>query len=191
MAKLKKFKQPSKDDYERMLKILEKKGRDGFGQLGDVMIAALGVAGGALSAGAVAGAAGVTSVAGLTTAASWIGFTAVAATPVGWIAGCAVAGGAAAYGISRIIRNGAKQDERRKRMAEDIRKKIAEYDENVISMSEDDQFKRAIEILHTAHIQGRILQEQGIQIIGALKNGDITPQEVVKIIDQNVAEVHA
>ena len=63
--------------------------------LGDVGITSVGVGLGAAAAGTVAALAGATSIPVVTTAASWLGVAAVAATPLGWTIGVALAGGAA------------------------------------------------------------------------------------------------
>lgn len=179
MAKLKIM---SKRDYELMLITLEKKGRDGFALLGDGIIAALGAAGGALSASAIAGATGATSIFGITTAASWIGVTAVASTPIGWIASCAVVGGALTYGASYVIKYGTIHTERRKRLAENIREKIAKFQEEEKRLSDDEQFRMAIEILHTAYLKEKLLQNEAIEIVYNLKNHNITPQDAVGLL---------
>lgn len=177
-------KKMSKAEYEEMLVTLEKKGRDGFGLLGDGMIAALGATGGALSAGAVAGAAGATSIFGLTTAASWIGVTAVAATPVGWIAGCAVAGGVLTYGVSRLIKSGAVQDERRKKLGEDIKKKIEQCEAESDQATENEQFKKVIAILHSAYVNNKISQEDGMSIVKSLREGELNSQLALTMISE-------
>jgi hypothetical protein len=91
-------------------------GRDRVGIAGDVLITAGGLAAGAAAAGTVAATAGVSTIAGSTVLGSVLGGVFVAATPVGWVFGTAVVGGAIAYGVSRLVRSGAIQDERRRRL---------------------------------------------------------------------------
>jgi uncharacterized tellurite resistance protein B-like protein len=91
------------DDLERTP---EDKGRI----LGDVGITAIGAGLGAAAVGTVAAAVGATSIFGVTSAAGWLGLTVVAATPVGWVLGGAAAAGAAAYTVSRLIRNGGMSE---------------------------------------------------------------------------------
>lgn len=177
----------SKYDYEKMLVTLEKKGRDGFGLLGDGMIVSLGITGGALSAGAIAGATGATSILGLTTAASWIGVTAVAATPIGWVAGCAVVGGALTYGVSRLIKDGAVQNERRKRLGQDIRKKIELCEAEESRNTEEEQFKKVMDILLCASVNNKITQEDGMIIVSNLKKGIINSRVALAMISEKCA----
>lgn len=94
---------PTKEQLIRMIDELEKNPDDKGRILGDIGITVFGVVSGAFAAGTLASAVGATSVWGLTAAASWLGLTAVSATPVGWIIGTAVAGGALAYSVSRIV----------------------------------------------------------------------------------------
>ena len=84
--------------------------------LGDVGITSVGIGLGAAAAGTVATIAGATSIPLVTTAASWLGITAVVATPVGWVTGVALAGGALAYGVSRLIRNGGLSEGRKREL---------------------------------------------------------------------------
>ena len=83
-----------------------------------------GVAAGATAAGAIAGAVGATTFLGSTTLGGLVGGVLVVSTPVGWVIGCAVAGGAAAYGISRMIRSGGRQDEVRNAIRRRLLKRL-------------------------------------------------------------------
>jgi hypothetical protein len=103
----------SKAKLLKLIDDLEKRPHDKGRILGESGIVVLGVGLGAAAAGTLAATAGATTIFGLTTAASWVGIAAVAATPVGWFVGCAAAGGAAAYGISRLIRNGGMSEGRK------------------------------------------------------------------------------
>ena len=78
--------------------------------LGDVGITVVGAGLGVAAAGTAAAAVGATSIFGVTSVAGWLGLTVVAATPVGWVLGGAAAAGAAAYSVSRLIRNGGMSE---------------------------------------------------------------------------------
>jgi hypothetical protein len=103
----------TKEQPLNIINELEKNPEDKGRILGDVGITVTGAALGAGAAMAIAGAAGATSIFGLTTVASWLGVTVVAATPIGWIIGCAAAGGAALYGISRMVHDGGLSEGRK------------------------------------------------------------------------------
>src|SRR6476646_3969142 len=94
----------TKEQLLKTIEKLEKNPHDKLGILGDVGIVAVGTGLGALGAGAVATAAGATAIPVLTTVGAWAGITLVGATPIGWVIGTAAAGGAAAYGISRLVK---------------------------------------------------------------------------------------
>lgn len=106
----------TKQQLIKMIDELEKNPYDKVRILGDGGVTIIGAGLGAAAAGALASAAGVTSITGVTTVASWLGISAVAATPVGWIIGAAAAGGAVTYGISRLIRGGSLSEGRKKEL---------------------------------------------------------------------------
>jgi hypothetical protein len=103
----------SKKQLLDMIDALEKNPEDKGRILGDAGITLTGIGLGAAAAGTVASVAGATSIFGLTTAASWLGVGLVSATPVGWILGVAAAGGALAYGVSRLIHDGGLAEGRK------------------------------------------------------------------------------
>lgn len=114
---------------KRLLKViddLETAPSDRVRILGDLGITSLGIGLGAAAAGTVATIAGATAIPVVTTAASWLGVTAVAATPVGWVVGAAMAGGALAYGVSRLIRDGGLSEGRKRELLQLYRERLQE-----------------------------------------------------------------
>lgn len=171
--------QLSEDDYTATLRKLEKHGSDGFGMLGQAALTGLGVAAGIGGAGTVAAAIGVApTLLGSAGLAAMVGMT----TPVGWVAAIAGAAGALAYGLGRIIRGGGVQDERLRRRREDLRDKIREARKAAEHRQASDQMKLVADILHTAHVQGKIAQADGESLIGMLKDGRITPQYALETL---------
>lgn len=116
----------TKKQLLRVIKDLESRPDDRVRILGDFGITSVGVGLGAAASGAVAAIAGATSIPVVTTAASWFGITAVAATPVGWVVGAAMAGGALAYGVSRLIRNGGMSEGRKRELLIAYRERLQE-----------------------------------------------------------------
>jgi uncharacterized protein YjeT (DUF2065 family) len=116
----------TKSQLIKMINELETHPDDKIRILGQSGITVGGVVLGAAAAGTVASVAGATSIFGLTTAASWIGVSVVAATPAGWVIGCAAVVGAAAYGVSNLIHGGSLSEGRRlellQKYREDYRK---------------------------------------------------------------------
>jgi hypothetical protein len=105
-----------KVDKKKLLKAIDElqtNPNDRIRILGDLGISVVGAGLGAAAAGTVAAIVGTTSIPILTTAASWVGVSALAATPIGWTIGIAAAGGALAYGVSRLIRNGGLSEGRK------------------------------------------------------------------------------
>jgi hypothetical protein len=103
----------TKAQLAKLIDDLERSPEDKRRILGDVGITAIGAGLGAAAVGTVATVTGVTSILGVTSVAGWLGLTVVAATPVGWVLGGAAAAGAAAYTVSRLIRNGAVSEGKR------------------------------------------------------------------------------
>ncbi len=112
----------------KLIDELEKRPADKIRILGDAGITILGATLGGAAAGTLAAAVGVTSIAGITTAASWIGITAVAATPIGWVVGSAATAGAAAYGVTRLIRGGGLAEGRKAELLQVYREKAREIE---------------------------------------------------------------
>lgn len=104
--------------------ITKLKGRDKVGFSAEALTAVGGAAAGTAGAGIIAATAGATTLFGSTTLASVLGGIFVTTTPVGWIIGCAVIGGSAGYGLSRLIRSGGQQDEVRKQIIFRLNKRL-------------------------------------------------------------------
>lgn len=108
--------------------------------------------------------------------------TATIATPIGWIAGAGAAGAAAVFGLTCLVRGGGEQDERRRRMKEDIKSKVATALEQSSNDNDSDKIKKIADLLHTGYLQKKIPLEDGSLIISKLKTNDITPEYALKII---------
>ena len=172
--------------YEKTLRDLEKNGRAGFGKLAEGVSIAIGAASAAFAAPTIAAAAGYTSIPVISYLASLVGIVALGSTPPGWIAGCAVAGGAISYGIGKLIRFGGQHDEKRRVFRENVIEKVKKYKDSSYQISDDEQFKNVIHILHIAYYQKSISAENGIKIIAALKTDYITPAQALDICEDLV-----
>ena len=105
---LKRDKKPTKKQLLNAIRKLEENPNDKLRILGDIGITSLG----AVAAGGVVSAIGVPVSIPVITALT--GYVVIGATPIGWVAGAAAAGGAAAYGVSRLIKNGAEIEGKKK-----------------------------------------------------------------------------
>lgn len=174
---------------QQILKIideLEKNPNDKVRVLGDAGITITGTVLGAAAAGTLASAVGTTSILGLSTAASWLGVSAVAATPVGWIIGCAAAGGAIAYGVSRMIHGGGLSEGRKLELLQKYREEAKNIEAKERSGNIDDAERthfilsmrelinkdlispdKAFKLIEQVE-QGRILLSQASALIQAL-----------------------
>lgn len=114
----------SAEDIEKA--IIKLKGKDRVGSAGQILTVVGGAAGGGAAAGSIAAAAGATTLLGSTSLAGVLGGVFVAVTPVGWIAGCTIAGAAAAYGLSKIIKSGGRNDRVREELIAKLLKKLTE-----------------------------------------------------------------
>ncbi len=125
----------------KLIRELEENPNDKIRIMGDAGITFVGLGLGAAAAGTLATVAGATSIAGLTTAASWVGLTVIGATPVGWIVCSAAAAGAAAYGVSRLIRGGGLAEGRKAELLRTYREEAmrAEAKERAGSIQAEDR----------------------------------------------------
>ena len=191
------FKAPSKRELLKALHRLEKNPDSKERLFGDIGITALGGALGAAAGGTAATAAGVTSIWGITTAASCLGLSVVSATPVGWIAGTAIAGSAAGYGISRLICGGAYTEGKIAELKRELEDRINEINakEKASTVSESDLTEFSIflkeplekDLLNSekaskliwAVEQGRMEISTAYQLIGDLLFKEIQQEENV------------
>lgn len=151
--------------------------------LGDVGITSVGVGLGAAAAGTVAAIAGATSIPVVTTAASWMGVAAVAATPVGWTIGVALAGGAVAYGVSRLIRDGGLSEGRKRELLQLYRERLDELKrrEHVEEIGAMDR-NRFIASLRELIEKDVITPKKAFQLIDAVERGTIPLAQAYSLV---------
>lgn len=141
MEKITKKQLVTKKQLLRMISELEQNPNDKVRILGQTGITLVGVGLGAASAGTIAGMAGATSIWGATTLASWVGVSVVAATPIGWVVGCAAAAGALVYSVSRIIRGGTLSEGRKLELLQKYKEELQDINlrETAGSITESDR----------------------------------------------------
>lgn len=151
--------------------------------LGDLGISAVGAGLGAAAAGTIATIAGASSIPMLTTAASWLGVTAVAATPIGWTIGIAAAGGALAYGISRLIRDGGMSEGKKKELLQIYQERLREmqFKENTAQVTISDR-NRFISSLRELIEKGAITPNKAFQLIEVVEKGLMPISEAYALI---------
>jgi len=168
-----------------MVSELEKNPNDKVRILGDVGITATGAILGFAAAGTLASAAGATSIWGLSTAASWVGVTAVAATPVGWIIGSTALAGAGAYGISRMIHGGGLSEGRKKELLqkykEEFRNIVAKERAGNITEADKTKFIISLKELIAKDV---ISPDKAKNLIAQVENGRIPISQAFQLIEK-------
>ena len=92
--------------------------------LGEIGIAGLGAGG----AGFAAATLGTTTIA-IPIVTALTGITMIAAAPVSLVAGAAVAGGVAAYGLAKLVTGSATQDGKRQEILESLKQKLRDLEQ--------------------------------------------------------------
>lgn len=115
------IKQLSKKELLKAIKKLENNPDDKAKILGEIGITVLG-------AGAVGGAvAAMGTTVSIPVITSLTGIALVGATPIGWVAGAAIAGGTVAYGLAQLLKNGSYSEGQK----QEILKKLKEQLEDI------------------------------------------------------------
>jgi hypothetical protein len=177
----------SKKQLLNVIDELQQKPGDRVRLLGDLGITTLGGTLGVAAAGTVAALAGATAIPAVTTAASWIGITVVAATPVGWLIGGAAAGGAIAYGVSRLIHNGGLSEGRRaellvhyqERLQAIRRKETRTENGEQVSVGDKNQF---IGALREIVARNAIQPVRALDLIQNVENGRISLSDAYRAV---------
>lgn len=161
-------------EHEKISAAISKlEGRDKVGVSAEILGTAGGAAAGAAAAGTVASLAGASTILGSTTLGSALGGVFVATTPVGWLVGSAVVAGAAGYGLAKMARSGARQDEVRKEIISRLRKRqhaLEEDGSNPPSLAE------FVQLVDAALAQGSITEAQGLRLVGLVERGSLSVQ---------------
>lgn len=173
------------DDVKAAIEKL--RGTDKLGNASQILTTAGGAAAGASAAGALAATAGASTLLGSTTLASAIGGVLVVSTPVGWVVGCAFIGAATAYGVSKLVRSGGRNDRVREEITErllnrlkDIKTKKTPTASTIIQLRDhianairnetltDDQANRMLDLIES----GKLSIEIALERILALSSAD-------------------
>lgn len=162
---------------------LEKNPNDRVRILGDLGVSLVGVGLGAAAAGSAAAIAGATSIPVLTTAASWVGISAVAATPIGWTLGIAAAGGALAYGVSRLIRSGGMSEGRKRELVQVYQDRLRETQlrERTERITASDR-NQLISGLRELIEKDAIAPQKAFQVIEAVEAGSMSVSQAYSLI---------
>jgi len=176
-------KEVTKKQLLKVIDDLEASPSDRVRILGDMGITSVGIGLGAAAAGTVATIAGATAIPVVTTAASWLGVTAVAATPVGWVVGAALAGGALAYGVSRLIRDGGLSEGRKRELLQVYKERLQEVQrrEQAQEIAAPDR-NRFITSLREMIEKDAITPKKAFQLIDAVERGAMPLSQAYSLV---------
>ena len=184
MVKLPK-KKLSKEEVLKLISQLRKNPNNKQALLADLGIAGAGMAGAGAVA-AVAGA-GIAPIGFGLTALTGVGIA--VAAPVGLVAGAAVAGGAAAYGVTQAVRLKARQQGKREQMIQQLHELLRDMRyEDTKSQSSDVSKNNFIVFLEDPVKLNLISSEDASDLIQLVENGQITLFEAYRLVKDILQE---
>ena len=167
-------KELSAEEYINALERMKKSSRDRIGILGEIGATGLGGIAGSGVAGVIASTAGAATLLGSSTFASVMGGVFVTTTPVGWVVGSVIVGGAIGYGVSKLVRSGSKSDAVKKMNMREISEKIQKLRNQTKDTNEyDDKMKKIIEGLQLLIKNQKISQEESTDLLTGIEKGHI------------------
>lgn len=173
---------------EEILNLISKLKEDPSAKL--QVLADLGVA----TAG-MAGAGAIAAIAGTTVAPIGFGITAltgfgmVVAAPVGLVAGAAIAGGAAAYGVTQVVKFKARQQGKCEQMIQQLKELLRDLDyNNVKSQNTDADRTRFIVFLEEPVNLNLMSPEDASDLIELVENGQISLFEAYRLVKDILEE---
>lgn len=153
---------------------MKKSSRDRIGILGEIGAAGLGGVAGSGVVGVVASTTGAATLLGSSTLASVMGGVFVTTTPVGWVVGSVIVGGAIGYGVSKFVRSGGKSDAVKKMNMRELSERIQKLQNQTKDIDEhDDKMKKIIEGLQLLINNQKISQEESTGLLAGIEKGHI------------------
>jgi hypothetical protein len=167
---------------EKLIQLIEQREKnhpDGVGIIADAGITVLGLAGG----GATAAFFGATTTS-IPIITAITGMSLFVAAPIALVAGAAVAGGAAAYGVSRLIKDGGFHEGKRQQLLNELQEnlKAIEVTERTSSLNEQDK-TRFCSFLKEPINQQLISPDDAYQLIEFVRTGHISLREAYQLVE--------
>lgn len=174
----------TKEKLIKRIEELEKNPKDRVRILGDVGVTAIGSVGAAATA-AVLG----TTTASIPIITAITGIGMVVAAPITLVAGAAVAGGAVAYGVSRLIKDGSFNEGKRNQLLNEYRENLrnTEARERKSSLNEHDKTNFYL-FLKEPLKYDLIGADDAQRLIQSVENGHISLSEAYKLIGQVLSD---
>jgi hypothetical protein len=175
----------TKEELIQLIEKLERNPNDIIGIIADAGITVLGVAGGGATA-ALFGAT-TTSIPIIT---ALTGISLFMAAPVTLIAGAAIAGGAAAFGVSRLIKDGGFHEGKHQQLLNELNENLKEIElkERKSSLNEQDKIKFYSFLKEPINHQ-LISPDDAHKLIEFVNTGRIPLREAYKLMEQIIKEV--
>ena len=167
----------TKEQILKAIEQLEKNPDDKLGILGDIGITALG----AVGAGVAVAAAGITTSIPIITAITGIGM--VVAAPLGLVAGAALAGGAACYGVSRLIKGGGYNEAKKAEMLQQLNEQLREVErkERASKLGESDKTKFIVSLKEPVRLN-LISPKEAQDLMRAVESGQIPIKKAINMV---------
>ena len=177
------------DEYVRALEKMKQNPRDRVGILGELGVTGLGVTAGFVASGAVAATFGAATLAGSTTLGSILGGIFVTTTPVGWIVGTAMAGGALAYTAGKLIRSGGKCDMLKKISIRELEQRINSMRREAQSTpAYDEKISKVITSIQYLISNSQMGQDKATEILEAIEKKRLSVDEAFELLQAIVTE---
>lgn len=165
-AGLEKASEHNKQELLRALDTL--KGDDRVGAVATLLTLTGSAAAGTAAAGVIAGAAGATTTTMLGSALGWLGVSVVAATPIGWVVGCGLAGGAVGVILVRMLKSGERANAVRRRVETQIRERMEKLD---APTPEDPAHAKFLKMVEDAVEQEMMHPAAAARVVAAVESG--------------------
>lgn len=179
-----KSKKPSKKDILDAISRLEKNPNSRTKILGEIGVAGMGAAGAsALAAVFGAGVAPIPIITALT------GVGMVVAAPVALVAGAAVAGGAAAYGLTKLATSGAYYQGKREEIKQKLQDRLKEIETEEQKSKLTEENKNSFIIFLKGPLElDLITAEQAQDLIRLVEKGEMSLEEAYKLLEEIIGE---
>lgn len=172
------------EEYIRALEKMKRSPRDRIGILGELGVTGLGVTAGVALSGTVAAVAGAATIAGSTTLATLLGGVFVTTTPVGWVVGTAIAGGAVAYAAIQLVRSGAKCDTRRKMNISELEERIQKLRQEARNTSEENKkISKVITSIQHLVSNSFLGQDKATEVLAAIEKQNMSVDEAFVLLE--------
>ena len=146
--------------------------------LGEIGIAGLGAGG----AGFAAATLGTTTIA-IPIVTALTGITMIAAAPVSLVAGAAVAGGVAAYGLAKLVTGSAEKGGKRREILESLKQKLRALEQRECKEKSTDKDMHDFIIFLQGPLEGNLISAEDAQsLMEQVTSGQLSIEEAYRLL---------